>query len=193
MAKRESSFINMTLTLFLVTLLASVALGVVYEVTSGPKAKAEAMKKNFAIKKVVPAFDNQPNSESYRIAAAPGEDSLTCYPARKEGKLVGTAIETYTMKGFSGLIRLMVGLTPEGVIYSTSVLEQKETPGLGTKITEPLFKDQFDQKDPAQFRLSVKKDGGEIDAITASTITSRAFCDAVQRAYEAYMKGGKHE
>jgi len=193
MAKRESSFINMTLTLFLVTFLASVALGVVYEVTKGPKAEAESMKKNFAIKKVVPAFDNQPNAESYRIAAAPGEDSLTCYPARKEGKLVGTAIETYTMKGFSGLIRLMVGLTPEGVIYSTSVLEQKETPGLGTKITEPLFKDQFDQKDPAQFRLSVKKDGGEVDAITASTITSRAFCDAVERAYEAYMKGGRHE
>jgi len=183
----------MTLTLFLVTFLASVSLGVVYEVTKGPKAEAENIKKNFAIKKVLPGFDNQPGQESYRIPTADGTDSLTCYPARSNGKLVGTAIESYTMKGFSGLIRIMVGLTPEGVIYSTSVLEQKETPGLGTKMTEPFFKDQFNQKDPARNKLLVKKDGGEIDAITASTITSRAFCDAVQRAYDAYMKGGKHE
>jgi electron transport complex protein RnfG len=193
MAKRESSFLNMTLTLFLVTFLASVSLGVVYEVTKGPKTEAENIKKNFAIKKVLPAFDNQPGQESYRIPTDDGADSLTCFPARKEGKLIGTAIESYTMKGFSGLIRIMVGLTPEGVIYSTSVLEQKETPGLGTKMTEPFFKDQFNQKDPAKNKLQVKKDGGEIDAITASTITSRAFCDAVQRAYDAYMKGGKHE
>lgn len=183
----------MTLTLFLVTFLASLALGVVYELTKGPKVLAENTKKNFAIKKVVPAFDNEPNAEAYRIATADGADSLTCYPARKEGKLVGTAIESFTMKGFSGLIRVMVGITPEGVIFNTSVLEQKETPGLGTKMTEPFFKDQFNGKNPMDKKLLVKKDGGEVDAITASTITSRAYCDALQRAAEAYMKGGRHE
>ncbi len=183
----------MTLTLFLVTFLASLALGVVYELTKGPKALAENTKKNFAIKKVVPAFDNEPNSEAYRIATVDGADSLTCYPARKEGKLVGTAIESFTMKGFSGLIRVMVGITPEGVIFNTSVLEQKETPGLGTKMTEPFFRDQFNGKNPVDKKLLVKKDGGEVDAITASTITSRAYCDALQRAAEAYMKGGRHE
>jgi electron transport complex protein RnfG len=87
----------------------------------------------------------------------------------------------------------MVGFSPDGTIYSTSVLEQKETPGLGTKMTQPFFKDQFDGKNPSSFKLFVKKDGGQVDAITASTITSRAYCDAVQRAYDAYMKGGKHE
>jgi len=183
----------MTLTLFLVSLIASVALGVVYEVTKGPKEKAELQKKNFAIRKVVPVFDNEPNTEVYRIATADGKDSLTCYPARENGVLVGTAIETFTMKGFSGLIRLMVGITPDGMIYSSSVLEQKETPGLGTKMTEPFFKDQFDGKDPRVFNIEVKKDGGDVDAITASTITSRAYCDAVQRAWDAYMKGGRHE
>ena len=193
MAKKESTFLSMTLTLFLVTFLASLALGVVYELTKGPKALAENTKKNFAIKKVVPAFDNEPNTEAYRIASADGADSLTCYPARKEGKLVGTAIESFTMKGFSGLIRVMVGVTPEGVIFNTSVLEQKETPGLGTKMTEPFFKDQFNGKNPMDKKLMVKKDGGEVDAITASTITSRAYCDALQRAAEAYMKGGRHE
>ncbi|NCA75455.1 MAG: RnfABCDGE type electron transport complex subunit G [Alphaproteobacteria bacterium] len=193
MAKKESTFLSMTLTLFLVTFLASLALGVVYELTKGPKALAENTKKNFAIKKVVPAFDNEPNTEAYRIASADGADSLTCYPARKEGKLVGTAIESFTMKGFSGLIRVMVGVTPEGVIFNTSVLEQKETPGLGTKMTEPFFKDQFNGKNPMDKKLMVKKDGGDVDAITASTITSRAYCDALQRAAEAYMKGGRHE
>lgn len=193
MAKKESTFLSMTLTLFLVTFLASLALGVVYELTKGPKALAENTKKNFAIKKVVPAFDNEPNTEVYRIATTDGADSLTCYPARKEGKLVGTAIESFTMKGFSGLIRVMVGVTPEGVIFNTSVLEQKETPGLGTKMTEPFFKDQFNGKNPMDKKLMVKKDGGEVDAITASTITSRAYCDALQRAAEAYMKGGRHE
>lgn len=193
MAKRSSTFGTMTLTLFLVSLIAAVALGYVYELTKEPKAKAEQQKKNFAIMKVVPTFNNEPNAETYRIPVADGSDSLTCYVAREDGKLVGTAVESYTMKGFSGLIRIMVGLSPDGTIYSTSVLEQKETPGLGTKMTQPFFKDQFDGKDPTTFKLSVKKDGGQVDAITASTITSRAYCDAVKRAYDAYMKGGKHE
>lgn len=193
MAKKESTFLSMTLTLFLVTFLASVSLGVVYELTKGPKAKAENTKKNFAIKKVVPDFNNEPNAEAYRIPTADGTDSLTCYPAKKDGTLVGTAIESYTMKGFSGLIRVMVGLSPEGNIINTSVLEQKETPGLGTKMTQPFFKDQFNGKNPESFKLSVRKDGGEVDAITASTITSRAYCDALQRAFDAYMKGGRHE
>lgn len=183
----------MTLTLFLVSFLASVSLGLIYELTKGPKMAAEALKKNFAIQKVVPGFTNTPNDEMYKIADPSGTDSLNCYPARKDGVLVGTAIESYTMKGFSGLIRIMVGFTPDGTIYNTSVLEQKETPGLGTKMTQPLFKDQFEGKNPASFTLDVKKDGGDIDAITASTITSRAYCDAVKRAYTAYMKGGRHD
>ena len=71
-----------------------------------------------------------------------------------------------------------------------TVLEHKETPGLGTKMTEPLFKNQFIQKNPSEFILKVKKDGGPVDAITAATISSRAFCDAVQRAYNTLQKGG---
>jgi electron transport complex protein RnfG len=193
MAKKESTFLSMTLTLFLVTFLASLALGVVYELTKAPKAAAENAKKNFAIKKVVAEFNNEPNAEAYRIPTADGSDSLTCYPARKDGVLVGTAIESYTMKGFSGLIRVMVGIDTSGNIVNTSVLEQKETPGLGTKMTESFFKDQFNGKNPSTYKMTVKKDGGEVDAITASTITSRAYCDALQRAWDAYTKGGHHE
>jgi electron transport complex protein RnfG len=67
------------------------------------------------------------------------------------------------------------------------VLSQKETPGLGDKM-KTKWKDQFNGKNPKEFNMKVKKDGGEVDAITASTITSRAFCDATQKAYDAYIK-----
>lgn len=193
MAKKESTLINMVVTLLLVTLLASTALAFVYQVTKGPKQQADDAKKNFAIKKVTPEFDNEPGKEAYRIASFDGGDSLVCYPAKKGDVLVGVAIETWTMNGFSGLIRIMVGFDTTGNIINTSVLEQKETPGLGTKMVEPFFKDQFNNKNPETSNLTVKKDGGEIDAITASTITSRAFCEAVNRAFKSYKEGGKHE
>jgi Na+-translocating ferredoxin:NAD+ oxidoreductase subunit G len=87
---------------------------------------------------------------------------------------------------------LMVGLLPDGSINNISVIQQNETPGLGTKMKEPKFKDQFNKKNPSEFKFKVKKDGGHVDAITAATISSRAFCDAVDRARRNYqMKGGK--
>jgi electron transport complex protein RnfG len=108
----------------------------------------------------------------------------------KNGNLVGTAIETYSKKGFSGMIKLMVGLAPDGTIINISVLSHNETPGLGDKIDKKKsdFSLQFNGKNPSTFKLSVKKDRGDVDAITASTISSRAYCDAVQRAWDAYMK-----
>ena len=65
------------------------------------------------------------------------------------------------------------------------MLEHKETPGLGSKIADN-FKEQFDGKNPAAFSLKVRKDGGDVDAITAATISSRAVCDALSRAFQAY-------
>lgn len=84
----------------------------------------------------------------------------------------------------------MAGFKPDGTIINITVLEHKETPGLGTKMTEPSFKDQFVDKNPGNYELKVKKDGGPVDAITAATISSRAYCDAVQRAYNTLKKGG---
>ena len=82
----------------------------------------------------------------------------------------------------------MVGFKPDGSINNISVLDQKETPGLGTKMKEPKFKNQFLDKNPAIFTLKVKKDGGQVDAITAATISSRAYCDAVQKAYHGFLQ-----
>jgi Na+-translocating ferredoxin:NAD+ oxidoreductase subunit G len=195
MAKMQSTLRNMVMSLTLISLFASAALGFVYELTKEPIEISLLNKKLDAIKQVVPEFNNNPNEEMFKLPTGEG-DSLEVYPAKKGEEVVGYAIKSYTNKGFSGYIGLMVGFKPDGSIYNINILEQKETPGLGTKMVpegtpdQPSFKDQFKEKNPASFALKVKKDGGPVDAITAATISSRAFCDGVQRAYNTFEKGG---
>ncbi|HDZ41152.1 MAG TPA: RnfABCDGE type electron transport complex subunit G [Bacteroidetes bacterium] len=186
MAKKESNLKNMLFALLLITLIASASLGGIYELTKEPIAAAKLEKKNNAIKQVIPEFDNNPTSEVYK--AAVNGDTLYFYPGKKGNDLVGTAVETYSNLGFSGEIKVMVGFLPDGTINDVAVLEHEETPGLGDKMERKKsdWSVQFQGKNPETFRLSVKKDGGDVDAITASTISSRAFCDAVARAYEEY-------
>jgi len=188
MAKKDSSLLSMALTMFIVTLAAATALGFVYRFTKGPIEEAGQQKKLNAIQLVVPEFDNNPDAEKYNIDV--DGDVLTFYPAKKGDEIVGIAVETFTKKGFSGMVRLMVGLLPDGTINRIEVLKHTETPGLGDKMecSKSDFHVQFEGKDPAGYKLSVKKDGGDVDAITASTISSRAYCDAVKRAYDTYMK-----
>lgn len=182
----------MAVCLSLVCMVCSALLGGVYILT-GNKIKEEQVKKtNNAIALVFPSlggeayFDNQPSSE--RMAVELGGDSVSVYPAKRNGETVGFAVESFSTKGFSGKIEVMVGFDMDGKIMGTSVISHAETPGLGAKMTEPAFSSQFNGKNPAVFRLAVKKDGGDVDAITASTITSRAYCDAVGRAYEVFRK-----
>jgi len=188
MAKTESTFRNMTLTLTAIALAASACLGFVYEFTRKPIELSILNKKLEAIKEVVPEFTNNPNDEMYRLPTGEG-DSLDIYPAKNDDIIVGYAISTYSKTGFNGNISLMAGFKPDGSIFNITVLQHKETPGLGTKMTEPSFKDQFNDKNPSEFLLKVKKDGGPVDAITAATISSRAFCDAIQRAFNTLQKG----
>jgi Na+-translocating ferredoxin:NAD+ oxidoreductase subunit G len=186
MAKKESTFINMTLTLLGITLIASAGLGVVYGLTKSPIAAVKLANKNISIQEVLPAFDNQPYAEMYKIPV--DGDTLYCYPGKMKGELVGTAVETFSERGFSGKIKVIVGFLPDGTINSCKITEHKETPGLGDKMDKSKsdFAIQFDKKDLKKFRSKVKKDGGDVDAITAATISSRAFCDAIQRAFNAY-------
>lgn len=187
MAKMESSLGNMLLSLFLITFLASSALGAVYSLTKEPIAAALLAKKNAAISEVIPEFNNTPSTEVYKVPI--DGDTLYFYPGKMNDELVGTAVETFTKIGFSGSIKIMVGLLPDGTINDISVLKHAETPGLGDKMEKKKsdWSLQFKGKNPRDYKLSVKKDGGDVDAITASTISSRAFCDAVSRAYKTYM------
>jgi len=189
MAKKESTLTNMIIALVTVTFAASTSLGFVYQLTKEPIAAARLAKKMNAIQNVLPEFNNEPNMEVYKMPA--DGDTLYFYPAKKDGELVGTAIESFTNQGFTGEIKIMLGLLPDGSIYDVAVLEHKETPGLGDKMERKKsdWGIQFKGKDPRDFNVSVTKDGGDVDAITASTISSRAFCDALNRAYNAYMEG----
>ncbi len=187
MAKRESSFANMVITLFIVTGVAALALGGVYNLTKEPIATAKRLKIERAIGEVLPEFDN---IEEFKVLPEGGKDSITFYTATKNNEPVGTAVRTYTDIGFSGRFWIMVGFVDGDVISGTSVLEHKETPGLGDKmdIKKSDWSKQFKGKNLNDFKLKVRKDGGEVDAITAATISSRAFCDATKRAYNELKK-----
>jgi len=191
MAKRESTFINMVVTLLLVTGIAAAALGFVYDLTKGPIAEAKLKAQAEAITQVLPEYDEL--GKSFKTVAETGGDSLEIFPALKNGVLVCTAIKTYTNKGFNGFISIMAGIDSLGNFSGYSVLEHEETPGLGSKMgvwfSNPEKPNQYIiGKNPKTSKFVVSKEGGDIDAITASTITSRAFLEALTKAYNTYVK-----
>ncbi len=188
MAKKlESTFPNMVIVLSAISIVAAFALGFTYTQTKDAIAKMQEKKQIDAIKEVVAEFDNDPSKEKYTV---PGLDGVEFYPAKKGGQLVGTAVKTFTDKGYGGRIDIMIGFNEKMDFFNYVILEHKETPGLGTKLKENKFKDQFKGKNPDTFKLQVKKDGGDVDAITAATISSRAFLDAAQKAVDGIKKGG---
>ena len=175
----------MVAVLFVITLLASGGVGAVYMITKEPIAVAQQNATREALKLVLPPFDATVD-EAIEVDELP----VTVHTAPAADQVVGYAVETMTKNGFSGVVRLMVGFTPDGEVINIQVLEQSETPGLGTKMADegnPLLL-SFQGKYPAQMNMSVKKDGGDVDALTAATISSRAYVDAVRRAYNAYVQ-----
>lgn len=188
MSKKESSFINMLVSLLIITLIAGLSLGFVNDITKGPKAKAKLERKINALKLVLPQFNNNPVAAIQLKKSEKAKDSVEIYPAYLDSVLVGTAVIGSSTKGFSGLIKIMVGFTPDGTIKNLVVLDQKETPGLGTKMKDEKYIQQYRDKNPSNFNFKVKKDGGKIDALTGATISSRAFSEAVEMAYEEFVK-----
>ena len=170
----------MFLSLTIICVVAGAILAGVNMYTTGPIAATKAAALEAAIKAVTPAFDNKPTEEAYMAVTADG-DSLKIYPAKQDGKFVGAAVESNTMKGFGGEIRVIVGFDTEGKLLNYSVLQHAETPGLGAKMQEWFRTDKNRQS-----VLGRNLSGGDVDAITASTITSRAFLNAVNRAYSAF-------
>ncbi|MEL0454923.1 RnfABCDGE type electron transport complex subunit G [Flavobacteriaceae bacterium SZ-1-7] len=188
MSKKESTFLNMTVSLLLITLISGFALGFVNDLTIEPKAKAKLEKKINAIKQVLPEFNSNPVEDLIKVKLETATDSIEVYPAFSNGEFVGAAVTGFSEKGFSGLVKIMVGFNPDGSIKNIAVLEQKETPGLGTKMKDESFLQQFRDKNPKAYSLKVKKDGGDVDALTGATISSRAFTEATEMAYEVFIK-----
>lgn len=188
MAKSESTLKNMLLSLTLISFCASALLAGGYVLTKEPIEKALQEKKDAAIKEVLPKGDIE-IGKAVEVKLDGYEDAFVVYPAKKDGNFIGCAIETYDNNGYGGKVRSMVGLDAEGRVINYSVLEANETPGLGAKVSD-WFKTKGDirGKDPASEDFKVKKDGGKIDAITAATITSRAFLSSVKSAYKAFIR-----
>ena len=186
MKKLESSLKNMLLVLTGVTVISVALLAYVNQLTAAPIAEAEAQALSDAVRAVVPGFDNDPIAEQ-KIQEVNGVD-YAVYPATKGGTYIGAAIEASAM-GFGGTLRVLVGFDAEGNILDYSLLSHAETPGLGSK-ADTWFKKggkgDIIGMNPGKAPLTVDKDGGQVDAITASTITTRAFLSAVNAAYAAY-------
>jgi H+/Na+-translocating ferredoxin:NAD+ oxidoreductase subunit G len=170
--------------------------------TAEPIKKAQLQKTCKALEEVLPKFDNVPAEEIFSIKAKNGT-KVTYYAARMDGEIVGIAGQGYSKKGFAGKVVVMLGMDSAGKINTVIVTEQKETPGLGTVVTdrvrEKTIFDLFSSKKVATGlppnrildgfaghtailggkAWAVKKDGGEFAFITGATITSRAVTDAV--------------
>ena len=186
MKKLESTLTNMLLVLTGVTVVSVALLAWVNELTKEPIAQANAKALSDAVNLVVPGFDNNPIAEK-KMQEVDGVQ-YAVYPATKGGEYIGAAVEASAM-GFGGELKVLVGFDAEGKLYNYSVLQHAETPGLGSKMQEWFRTEGTDRSvlgsDLSQGPLQVKKDGGTVDAITAATISSRAFLDAINRAYSA--------
>ncbi len=191
MKKLESTFINMVVVLTAVTMVAVALLAWVNQLTAVAIEEAKAAKLSAGIAEVIADFDNNPalNPDTVELGGA----QYIIYQARKGGAPSGVAVEASDPKGFSGPIRVLVGFDNEGTVLNYSILASQETPGLGSKADIWFKKGQRGDvtgMNPGVKPLTVHKDGGEVDAITASTITTRAFLRAVNNAYLAWQHKG---
>lgn len=190
MKKLESSLLNMVLVLTGVAVVMGGILAYVNHLTEGPindqkaKALADGIKSVMCVDELKVA-----KTDTVRQNDAKGKElTFIIYQTQDaQGQNLGAAVESVT-GGFGGNLKVLVGFNPEGQILGYTLLEHAETPGLGAKADRWFQKGEKGDiigKDPKE-PLTVSKDGGQVDAITASTITSRAFLLAVNNAYNAY-------
>ena len=190
MKKLESSLMNMTLVLTGVAVVMGGILAFVNHLTEGPIAQQKEKALADGIKTVMVCNDLvvAKTDEVKQNDAKGKEQVFKIYQVKDtQGKELGAAVESTTM-GFGGDLKVLVGFDAKGTILGYTLLEHAETPGLGAKADQWFQKGQKGDiigKLPVQ-PLTVSKDGGQVDAITASTITSRAFLNAVNNAYQAY-------
>ena len=181
MKKLKSSLTNMLVVLTVITIVAAGVLASVNAVTAPQIEKINAENLAAGIKAVM-GNDDIKVSEPWEV------DAFTAYDINdRQGNLLGKAVVS-TENGFGGPLKVLVGFNTDGDILGYTVLEHAETPGLGAKAGE-WFQDKIIGMNPGVNNFTVSKDGGEVDAITASTITSRAFLRAIQNAYDKIIAG----
>ena len=177
----------------MIAIVMSFLLAVVYGVTKGPIAEAKRKDERDKLTQVMPEFDEVANDP------LDTKKSLSEEPEGKPGNIVlytgiqGEEVSGYGMKsavgtGYSGYFSVVFGVSPDGTVNKVKVLESMETPGLGSKAAEPDFISQLEGKKLDDFKFSVTKDGGDVDAVTGATITSRAVCEAVEQGLQQFAE-----
>ena len=177
MKKLKSTWYNMAGSLTLISVVAGASLASVNEMTKGP---IELIKKQ-TLESGIRAVLNSNDLQVQDIKSLE-DGSVIIYRTDK-----GNAVQATDGNAFGGKLTVLVGFDSQGSIQGYQVLETSETPGLGAKASS-WFKEgkgSIIGKNPSKNNLTVSKDGGEVDAITASTITSRAFLRCVNDAYKA--------
>ena len=193
----KSSLKNMVLVLFTITAVAALLVGLVNNLTFDTILQTELANKAKAKLEVLPAFEGTPSYEEFNCAINDGSLNICVTKVSDgNGELVGYAVEapSITKNGYADRIYLMVGFveTEQGtIINGVKVLSQKETPGLGANMVSAgnSLERSVVGKNPATMVFKVKKDdaSASFDALTGSTISSRAYANAVECAYAGYL------
>ena len=199
--------------LTLTCLISALGLAYVNTLTEEPIAEQKRLAKLRAVEAVLPSFDNDPVKEKKELSVK--GKNIAFYIGKKKGKVVGVAF-SQEGEGYSGFIKIMLGVTPGEEISGVEILEHLETPGLGARIEEPQFKEQFKGKSLGNSklvggeltvpqegkgvdastratilvkgRLAVRKDGGDIDALTGATVSPRGVVQALDRGLKIFKK-----
>ncbi len=185
MKKPANTLRNMILAMVITAGFSAIILSLSHIITEEPIKKAQDAKKLEAIQAVLPPdYDNNPYQDRITLSGS----NIELYPARQGSKITSVAMKTYSDNAFSGRLELIVGFLLNGTITDYKVISHKETPGLGSKITEEKFARQLRGFNIEKQNLKVRQDNGDIDAVTSATISSRAVLDAIRRAYDSYNK-----
>ena len=181
---------RLVLVLTLISAGAGLVLAMVEGVTRAPIAEQRRMEMVKALQAVLPPMDNAPDQDVVELTV--GQDKKgrdvkrSFYRGRQDGKLTGVAFRVVAPDGYSGDIGILVGVLPDGTVQGIEILTCAETPGLGSRIQEGWFKDQFKGKNLSDADWRVKKDGGDFDQITGATISPRAVVGAIRRGLEFF-------
>jgi len=175
--------------LTLICCISAGVLGYVFQVTKEPIAASRQRVTLAAVRTVLPAFDKLADPAALEAAAVAGEEGAPeMYAAFQGEQFVGAAIKVSDPDGFGGEVAFMVGVTADARVHAIRLLSHKETPGLGTKLADAPFSDQFKGLEVPAAGLKVTKDGGSIQAITGATISSRTATRSATKAVQAFRK-----
>jgi len=179
--------IRMVIALFVVAAIAAILLGLTDMVTREPIAVAQKAALHKALQQVLPLHVNDPQADKIVLGKA-DEAGIDMYPARDVAGVVrGVAWEVVAPNGYSGSIRILVGVRPDGRVYAIRVTQHQETPGLGDGIVKNnAWLASFADQSLSSKIWKVKKDGGDFDQFTGATITPRAVVKAVKGALQFF-------